>query len=102
MLAAIFGLSGTVLNIQDGIELQSALEYQLIEANPMMKKMPNLDEAWKESLRTLGANAGFVEGLLYQYLEDPSRVDERWRQVFDEVASGRTPSTSASPVPSAH
>ena len=49
-----------------------------------MSKTPiKLDEGWRAYLDSLGANAGFVEGLIYQYLEDPAQVDERWRQSFD-------------------
>ncbi len=65
----------------------------------MIKRVPNLDEAWKDYLRTLGANAGFVEGLIYQYLEDPSQVDERWRQAFDQVTTGKLSSEKDRPVP---
>src|SRR5687767_15933858 len=55
----------------------------------MSKTVIKLDEGWRAYLDSLGANAGFVEGLIYQYLEDPSQVDERWRRTFDGVASGR-------------
>ena len=55
----------------------------------MSKTLIKLDEGWRAYLDSLGANAGFVEGLIYQYLEDPAQVDERWRRTFDGVASGR-------------
>src|SRR5262245_62747906 len=55
----------------------------------MSKTAIKLDEGWRAYLDSLGANAGFVEGLIYQYLEDPAQVDERWRRTFDGVASGR-------------
>ncbi len=54
-----------------------------------MSKTINLDEPWRTYLGSLGANAGFVEGLIYQYLENPAQVDERWRRTFDAVASNR-------------
>ena len=54
----------------------------------MSKTLIKLDEGWRAYLDSLGANAGFVEGLIYQYLEDPAQVDERWRRTFDGVASG--------------
>ena len=57
----------------------------------MSKLLIKLDESWRTYLDSLGANAGFVEGLIYQYLEDPAQVDERWRRTFDGVASGRKP-----------
>ncbi|HVN79116.1 MAG TPA: multifunctional oxoglutarate decarboxylase/oxoglutarate dehydrogenase thiamine pyrophosphate-binding subunit/dihydrolipoyllysine-residue succinyltransferase subunit [Terriglobia bacterium] len=65
----------------------------------MIKRVPNLGEAWQNYLRTLGANAGFVEGLIYQYLEDPSLVDERWREAFERVATGGLPSQQDRPIP---
>ncbi len=55
----------------------------------MSKTLIQLDESWRSYLESLGANAGFVEGLIYQYLEDPAQVDERWRRTFDAVAAGR-------------
>src|ERR1044071_8969583 len=55
----------------------------------MSKTVIKLDEGWRAYLDSLGANAGFVEGLIYQYLEDPAQVDERWRRTFDGVGSGR-------------
>ena len=51
--------------------------------------MTEIDVKWQAYLDTLGANAGFVEGLIHQYIEDPAQVDERWRRIFDEVAQGR-------------
>jgi multifunctional 2-oxoglutarate metabolism enzyme len=55
----------------------------------MSKTLIKLDETWRAYLDSLGANAGFVEGLIYQYLEDPAQVDERWRRTFDAVAADR-------------
>ncbi len=57
----------------------------------MSKTVIKLDEGWRAYLDSLGANAGFVEGLIHQYLEDPAQVDERWRRTFDGVASARKP-----------
>ena len=54
----------------------------------MAKPMTEIEQKWREYLDTLGANAGFVEGLICQYLEDPAQVDERWRRIFDEVGLG--------------
>ena len=49
----------------------------------MSKTVIKLHEGWRAYLDSLGADAGFVEGLIYQYLEDPAQVDERCRQSFD-------------------
>jgi len=70
----------------------------------MSKTLIKLDEGWRSYLNSLGANAGFVEGLIYQYLEDPAQVDERWRRTFDGVASGRKmnggqPAVASEPAP---
>jgi 2-oxoglutarate decarboxylase len=54
----------------------------------MIKKVTSLDDVWNNYLYSLGANAGFVEGLIHQYLEDPNQVDERWRRTFDDVVNG--------------
>ncbi|MFN8007622.1 MAG: multifunctional oxoglutarate decarboxylase/oxoglutarate dehydrogenase thiamine pyrophosphate-binding subunit/dihydrolipoyllysine-residue succinyltransferase subunit [Terriglobia bacterium] len=55
----------------------------------MSKPLVEIDEKWRGYLDTLGTNAGFVEGLILQYLEDPAQVDERWRRIFDGVALGK-------------
>jgi len=67
-----------------------------------MNKTPiRLDESWRAYLDSLGTNVGFVEGLIHQYLEDPTQVDERWRHTFDSVAAGRVPHAGQSTVPAA-
>ncbi|MEW5974645.1 MAG: multifunctional oxoglutarate decarboxylase/oxoglutarate dehydrogenase thiamine pyrophosphate-binding subunit/dihydrolipoyllysine-residue succinyltransferase subunit [Acidobacteriota bacterium] len=55
----------------------------------MRKTLVKIDETWRAYLDSLGANAGFVEGLIQQYLEDPAQVDERWRHTFDRVKASR-------------
>jgi len=51
----------------------------------MAKMVTGIDGAWRKYLDSLGANAAFVEGLIRQYLKDPTLVDERWRRTFDAV-----------------
>lgn len=38
-----------------------------------------------ENSYLFGGNAPYVEDLYEQYLEDPSSVDEKWRQYFDRL-----------------
>lgn len=35
-----------------------------------------------------GANAPYIEALYDLYLQDPSKVDDEWRQYFDSIANG--------------
>src|SRR5262245_65681262 len=65
----------------------------------MSKTVIKLDESWRAYLDSLGANAGFVEGLIYQYLEDPAQVDERWRRTFDAVAGRKVNGNQAGALP---
>ena len=42
-------------------------------------------KAWWDSSHMAGANAAYVEELYEAYLEDPQRVSETWRQIFDNL-----------------
>ena len=36
-----------------------------------------------------GSNAGYVEGLLKRYQQDPASVDDSWQQYFGDLLNGR-------------
>ncbi len=49
--------------------------------------MQNMQQQWQMSY-LFGANSDFIEELYEIYLEDPSRIDSKWRSYFDTLQEG--------------
>ncbi len=57
----------------------------------------DLMKGWLDSSFFAGENAAYIEELYELYLEDPQRVDENWRQIFDQL-----PTLSSTSIEQSH
>lgn len=60
--------------------------------------MSNLLKLFQESSSLYGSNAGFIEDLYEQYLENPDSVVESWQKQFAKLPTNGTHDTPHSPI----
>ena len=60
--------------------------------------MSNLLKLFQDSSALYGSNAGFIEEIYEQYLDNPDSVDESWRNKFNKLHTGTIHDIPHSPI----